>query len=244
LIVFVKRDRAELEREFKEAFLRLTTAGRNFDEGHGYEAAAVASAVYVFVHEGGKRSPSLLTLLDLKSGLLFVDSASPLNPRNYFTETPLVLMEVRSEGFTYKAIRDQGPPLNLPPLRFGKWWEKPVLRDRKRRAFSRKNLIHFFRHFRGGGHAGRQHEPQGELPAQAFSDMSLGDPGNWIFVNNGRELVPEYGADYASVRQIGWELEQTLRGHCGELIPAEVVLNKMRPVASQGAGRPDGERKP
>jgi hypothetical protein len=55
----VARDRQELERDFRETFLRLVRAGADFDEGHEYEAAGIAAAVYVLVHEGGKRNPSL-----------------------------------------------------------------------------------------------------------------------------------------------------------------------------------------
>ncbi len=226
----VARQSQELEKDFAETFRRLVRAGAAFDEGHGYEAAGIAAIVYVFVHEGGKRSPSLLTLLGRKSDMQFIDSAAPLNPKNLATETPLVMMRAGSDGFVYQALKDQGPPLNLPPASFSKWWEKPVLRDPQRRRFSRKNLIHFYRHFRGGGHVGKQHEPQDNVPAQAFADMSATDPGAWVFNNGVQSFVPEYGADYASVRQIGWEIEQTLRYGCSDLIPANSAPGGMRAI--------------
>lgn len=228
--MFVPRNREELDRDFRDTFLRLVRAGANFDEGHEYEAAGIAAAVYVLVHEGGKRSPSLLTLLGKKAGLRFVDSATPLNPNNLLTEAPLTMTLVSQGNFRYVAIRNLGPPFNIPPAAFPNWWEKPVLRDVKRREFSRKNLIHFFRHSRGGGHVGRQHEPQDSVPAQAFSDMSLRDPAGWSFTNGTQTFVPEYGADYASVRQIGWEIEQTLRINCAGLIPTASDANGMRAV--------------
>jgi len=216
--MFISRDRSELERDFRDTFSRLVRGGAAFDEGHASEAAGIAAAVYVFVHEGGKRRPSLLTLLGLKSKLKFVDSARSINPKNLMTEHPLVMLENSGEKFRYFARRDLNIAPN-PPTSFSKWWEKSVLRDRQRREFSRKNLIHFFRHYRGGGHAGRQHEPQGDMPAQAFADLARVDPGNWMFQMDGQTFVAEYGADYASVRQIGWELEQSLRAGCPDLIP-------------------------
>lgn len=217
--MFVERSQQELARDFRDTFLRLVRAGEAFDEGHEYEAASIAALIYVLVHEGGKRSPSLLTMLGRKTSLKFVDSAAPLNPRNLLTETPLVMMEVSNNGFRYKARRDTGP-FEFIPCPFSKWWEKPVLRDPQRRVFSRKNLIHFFRHFRGGGHVGRRHEPQDTLPAQAFADMASRDPGNWFYNNGTKNLVPEYGADYASVRQVGWEVERTIREGCIDMLSA------------------------
>jgi hypothetical protein len=219
-LMFIQRASQELERDFRETFQRLVSAGTAFDAGQGYEAAGIAAAVYVLVHEGGKRSPSLLTLLGRKAGLKFIDSARSINPRNLLTEIPLVMMQMSSNDFAYIAKKDHGPPENLLEASFSGWWEKAVLRDPKRREFSRKNLIHFFRHFRGGGHVGRQHEPQGSVPAQAFADMALGDPGAWLIHRGAETLVPEYGADYASVRQIGWEVEQTIRRNCVDLIPS------------------------
>ncbi len=80
--MFIERSPQELEDNFRHTFLRLVRAGEAFDEGNGYEAASIAALVYVLVHEGGKRSPSLLTMLGRKTSLEFIDSAAPLNPRN------------------------------------------------------------------------------------------------------------------------------------------------------------------
>jgi|GEM_PF-6743807 len=223
--MFVKRAITEIEQDFREAFSRLVRTGEAFDEGHNPEAANIAAAVYVFVHEGGKRSPSLLSLLNIKSKLVFINSAKPIDDNNLVTETPLVGMHVSDQNFKYEVkLGNDTQHLYRQPS-FIKWWEQAVLRDWSRRQFSRKNLIHYFRHFRGGGHVGRQHERQDNLPAQAFADMANQDPGGWIFQMNDRKYMAQYGAEYASVRQIGWELERTLRTGCPDLIAQDLAAS-------------------
>jgi hypothetical protein len=155
---FIPKTADELQRDFVGAFERLVRAGKTFDEGHSTEAARIAAEVYLFVHDRGRSATSLLTHVG-RQNTNFMDTATPLNPKNLLAETPLVTMQMFSNGFAYVAIRGDGPPpiYDLPPLPFSKWCGKPVLRDPKRRTYSRKNLVHHFRNTLGGGHVAAGH---------------------------------------------------------------------------------------
>ena len=229
----VLRKQGDLERNFEESFARLVRANESYDEGHFAEAITIASIVYVFVHEGGRRIPSLLSLLGRKDAMRFIDTAYEMNPANLLAlETPLIITHVKADDIELIPIKDTFIG-NLTPMAFSKWWEKAVLRDAERRLYSRKNLIHFFRHTLGGGHAGKNYESQDTLDSDAFEKLRNVYARAMKFEVNGVEVTPRYGPDYISVRQIGWELEQTLRNSCHDLIVKDSVSGpNFRPTST------------
>ncbi len=220
--MYKSRDRSELERDFIEAFHRLRRAGEAFDNGDGFEAASIASSVYVFVHDASRKQPSLMTMLGIKEGTRFFDSARAINPDNLLSEHPLVIIQLGGGHSGYAARKDTGNEGPLPPLAFSRWWEKAVLRDSKRRLFSRKNLITLFRNDRGGGHVSKQYQPRDGVPAEALAELANGDSDGWLFNDKGGTYRPLYHLAYASVRQIGWELEQTLTYNYNYLIKTPI----------------------
>lgn len=70
----------------------------------------------------------------------------------------------------------------------------------------------------GGAHASEGYDRLEKVAASAFADLARGDPGGWIMETGQGRFRPEYGVQFATVRQIGWELEQTLRRHCADLL--------------------------
>ncbi len=191
----------------------------------------IASLVYVFVHEGGKRSPSLLSLLHRKSGMRFEDTALAIEKANLIDMvTPLVFIRTSPTAVELLPMKDDFLA-NLSPIAFSTWWEKPIFRDDKRRLFSRKNLIHFFRHTLGGGHVGRHYESQDALDSEAFEALRGAFARSFSVDINGIKLAPQYGPEYPSVRQIGWELEQTLAKSCNDLISiGNATAPNMQPI--------------
>jgi hypothetical protein len=130
------------------------------------------------------------------------------------------MLHMVSNGFEYVALRGEGPPplYNQPALPLSKWWENPVLRDPKRRTYSRKSLIHHFRNTLGGGHVASGFHPREDKPAEEFADLSRTNSGGWTYSDGKNTFVPTYGAEYATVRQIGWEMERTLERSCQDII--------------------------
>lgn len=227
----ILRLQPDLQQSFRDCFDRLIRASESYDQGNFNDAMTIASIAYQLVHEGGKRSPSLLAMLGRKSGMRFVDTAHPLNPDNLMPmEHPLAFMQMSATGVELLPQKD-GYPLNLQPLPFHRWWENPVLRDDKRREFSRKNLIHFFRHTLGGGHVGKHFESQDQLGSEAFASLPNSYAHAYQINFNDQEQTLKFGPDYVSVRQIGWELEQTLKTACGDLLSLNnASVPNMRPI--------------
>jgi hypothetical protein len=227
----VSRSPEDLSRSFEDNFTRLVNAGERFDAGQSVEAITVAGAVYVMVHEGGKRSPSVLTMLSRKNETRFRDSGRPIDPRNQiFFQAPLTQTVLGAGEISIQAAKDSDPS-GRPTLPFSKWWDGHVLRDHNGRLFSRKNLIHFFRHTLGGGHIGKEFEGQDQLSGEAFASLGGAYSKEFALNINGQSVEPKYGPEYATVRQIGWELEQTLRESFSDLIPDVALMGQnMRPV--------------
>jgi len=82
----------------------------------------------------------------------------------------------------------------------------PVLRDNKRRLFSRKNIIWHMRNGEGGGHV----DPTID---EVFADMERNNSMGWRVRINDSVSSPEYSPIYSTTRQIAWEVQQTLHNN-------------------------------
>ena len=92
----------------------------------------------------------------------------------------------------------------------------------------------------GGGHVSEGHDQLEKTTSVAFANLVRSDAGGWVVSAGNGMLRPEYGGQFATVRQIGWELEQTIKRHCGDLITevktSITLLPKMVPVTDRGFG--------
>ena len=210
----------EALRNFHHVLGGLSLSARAYDEGYFGEAVRLAAAVYTIVHDRGRSTQSLLRQFDRK-GIDFTNSADQLHPDNLLPEMNLVVAKVEAFGdgkaaqtylpycsFAVPPPKEPGTPQSLP---FRRWWEMPIMRDSSRREISRKNLVFHLRNGEGGGHV----DPKiNEVFADISRYQSVGFP---IFYGN-TPLVPEYGPHYASMRQIAWEVEQSIQLHCADLL--------------------------
>lgn len=220
---YIPKTSEEVEAAFITAFEQLVRAGISYDAGDHAQVLVVSTLVYLFVHDHGRSAVSLLTQAGHKNSIRYRDTGTPLNPKNLLTEHPLASVQIvqNAEGqyFQYLPVRDTTAAfIGDKEGRFGTWWEAHVLRDPKRREFSRKNLVFFFRNKMGGAHASEGYDRLETVAAAAFADLAQGDAGGWIMATGQSRFRPEYGVQFATVRQIGWELEQTLRRHCSNLV--------------------------
>ena len=223
----INKSEDEKQSDFYHAFENLKNSNRNFDDRSTQVAQGIATAIYALVHDAGKKQPSALSLIKAKSGLKFLDSSkSKLSSSNVMP--PLVIMRLEAgisdddSGMEYLPILGTCPPENgeYQFLSFQKWWEMAVLRLNNGRTLSRKNLVFHLRHERGA-HVGNHYSQRDGNTAKDFADLVKGGAGKGVWVGkSGEETIPKFGPEHATVRQIGWEVEETIGLACDSIITA------------------------
>ena len=119
-------------------------------------------------------------------------------------------------------------------LAFDAWCGEVVLAFHGREDIRRNELVEFIRHVEGGGHVGARYEPRwsGKMLGLMRGDYIDGH----MELDGGPPVVPEpHAPAYATVRQIGWEVEKTLWRACPALV-ARAEFDpapgpRMRPLA-------------
>jgi hypothetical protein len=212
-----KLERCELEQELREQAEALRSSAIAYDCGHLWEAKRLAATAYILVHDGGRNSRSLLGQLGLRGDFLSSADQNSLIPLAFITGS----MKADGGGPTFSPHLDKRPTAHrwLP---FKKWYKEIVFESGRLRT-SRMNLICTFRHQAGGAHV------DGEIKDDAFRWLTTNSPyhidigpptdkaGNPIelpaelegFFSSHSGPVPN--GHYASMRQIAWEIDQTLR---------------------------------
>lgn len=196
--------------EMQVAALNASCAG--FDKGDEWEAMRLAVSVYALAHDGGKKNVSILSRLGAKDTMQFIASGYEVNPRNKAACTGLVLIQLRVGSSDSKPTRYR-PRLGvgLNPLRrvsFKEWWDRDVIfqtgRDvRPKKSLSRKRLVFGLRNKEGGG---SHYDPVLEDPGYISASRSP----VWKAHSGDREY-PLLGLELASMRQVAWEVLETLK---------------------------------
>ena len=212
----------ELERSFVEAYERLVRAGRAFDAGHLSEAPDIAKEAMTFVYDPGQKSESILQHLGLKHNVGFVDSSKasaldslPAGSRMVSNEYLLVDALIGFSGMDYRPLL--GTRTSLRTVTFAAWWEGTVLSRyvhspvEGRERISRGELIQHVRNEEGGAHVSARYKRG--TPADKMVRLMQGEyVDGYMELNGGSPVTAEAHAPaYATLRQIGWELEETLR---------------------------------
>jgi hypothetical protein len=202
--VTLNRSRDEVERALTIQCNAIRSSSAAYDAGEWWEALRLATAVYVVVHDAGKKERSILTQLGVRGRLRFATSGFQYSPTNVLRETHLLSTRVYGDGTAeYRPLLDgAGWPLRF--VQFGEWWEKEIIfRDGKFRL-TRKNLTFSLRNKEGGAHF----DPSIQDPNYLrFAKEQLTTP---FVVARGLPPKPILGAELASMRQVGWELLKTL----------------------------------
>jgi len=206
-----KRSRTprELESLLAEQVEWLESSAQLFDAGRRHEAKRLAVTIRVLLHDTSL-SKSLLSQLDLKDRLLFLDTAGPVNRRNLLPLTPLISfrMTQTEDGPipSYEPVFLEGPrpESGLRALPFGDWWTMMVLRDAAMEEYSRRDLVLYLANKVGGAHV--DPETQDRLAALAQSEtvgFSVGDG------RTERRIEDDPILPY--LRQIAFEVTEVLR---------------------------------
>jgi hypothetical protein len=219
---FEPTSRAERERAFVHAYERLVRAGAAYDRGHRSEAPNIAKEVFNFVYDHGGTT-SVLTQLGLRGALAFVSTVEKPPPDKVPLGAVLVSPDLRLvDDYYWPDAMDllprlgEGAPTVLLPVEG--WLAETVLAWHGRGTITRMELLKFTRDTAGGGHVAAKHHrnPSNDKLLEMLR-------GAWLFLQQrmpdgtARGPEPEVIA-WATVRQIGWEVEETLRRGCLDLV--------------------------
>jgi hypothetical protein len=196
------RDAVEKALEIQCSAIRASSEA--YDAGEWWEALRLATAIYIVVHDSGKRTTSILTQLGIRGRLRFVASGFRYSPRNVLRETHLLSTRVYGDGTAeYRPLLD-GAAWPARSIQFGEWWEKELIFRDGQFSLTRKSLTFSLRNQEGGAHL----DPTVTDPNYLrFAKEQLTTP---YVVAHGSPPKPILGAELASMRQIAWELLKTL----------------------------------
>jgi len=226
------RSIGELEEALAEQreFLRQSSAA--YDAGSSAEAKRLATAVYVMMHDGAGRTRSLLGQLGLRNSMKFLSTAHKVPPETV-PKTALAFMSFRSldeqvqffPRFYNPKLRDEGRFLAA-----SEWWDEPVYQALGKplpqniwgegRTISRKNLVFHLRNQDGGAHVDE------ELRDEAYVDLALKAGTGMEIKRMDGTYAPVPFPHLATMRQIAWEIEQSMIPISGgPSIPPPLVWN-------------------
>jgi hypothetical protein len=140
-----------------------------------------------------------------------MSTTHPINPKNLLPHTPLIMLKVTlgqgvAEGQNVPTLGDV--PFCNGPVQFPAWWEKELIYKDGRFELTRRRLIFALRHQDGGGHVG-------ELTDESY--VRLKTTAIWHSQVGGESPKPIYSAVTATMRQVAWEVIETLKGLQGDL---------------------------
>lgn len=196
----------ELQAHLGEQMEFIKASSRSFDEGFLGEGKRLAATIRVLVHDTAQ-SKSLLGLLNVKQSLLFMDTAPRLNRANLAPTWGLPMMDVgnRTASRFFAPLGVLPPSRIHPPKLFDAWWSDPVTKDQEGREFCRKDFVMTVANKEGGAHIDPVLSPRWMALTR---HNSLGV--NYVLSEGNRREV-EGDLALQSVRQIAYEIEQTIR---------------------------------
>jgi hypothetical protein len=197
------RPRSEIIEHLRNQQNALLESCKSFDRGNQWEAARLANAIYTLVHDHG-RIVSIMTQLGVRGSARFVSSGLGINPKNLLASTPLVKININSgtQQASYLPLLEDSP--HTPRLtQFPTWWGKELIfKTGPSHELTRKRLVFSFRNEEGGGHVSPL------LTDQTYVKFLKEPQFVAAFGNNPPKGIE--GAAAATMRQIAWEMLETL----------------------------------
>lgn len=206
----VARSRDDLLEALAQQFRFLVGAGERFDAGDAAEASTIATKIRVLVHDGRDRTRSLLGELKLKDRIRYPDTAQPLDLRNLLPIGGLARWRVADDerSAEWLATKNLLPPeQRRRPATFGTWWRTWVMKDTYGALWSREKLVLPLANQDGGAHVDAELE-------ERYAALTRKNGMGWRFHLAGTEDEGEPirgNPVLTAVRQVGWELEWSLR---------------------------------
>jgi hypothetical protein len=240
------------------AFLDASADG--YDRGVESEAIRLAATIRVLVHDGRPPSRSLLSHLQVRDRLPWTDTvAGEIRESALSVGSGLSMMRMSADGSgtsTFQPLLGQLPPERIhPAAAFVDWWNDPVLSDADGTSYNRRSLVLWVTNKEGGAHVD---ESLPSAYAALTRENSIGITQVPVpYVNGsglGFSIAPtttgitrqrldgpplENSCVLANIRQIAWELRDTLRRHLVVAAPGVFVRAPICPLSIHDSPRPD-----
>lgn len=211
-----KREREELIGLLSEQIKFLEASAEGFDRGNEAEAKRLAVVIRTLVHDS-RNTRSLLRQLDVKNRLRWIDTGqqirdSNLAPTNGLAIVRVVFRDDETEAF-YEPYFNQ-PPIpdrQNRPTTFDNWWTRPVSKDAFGNRFSRKDFVLIVANKEGGAHVDPETTSSYRDLTNLNSMGTFAGDGHVTIVGSPQGGKPAQGnVALVSIRQIAWEVHQTL----------------------------------
>jgi hypothetical protein len=206
-----KRPREELLHLLKGQIRALEASAKNFDAGEEWESGRLATTIFNLVHDGGPII-SLLSQLEVKDSLKFVSSGRM--PQIYGIPAPtvatpsLLIVRMDSKGARFVPKLGDGPP-TYKSLPFEHWWKNELIyQEVASGQLNRMRLVYALRHQDGGSHIGA-------LTDEIYVHLKKG--ASWQLTHSDGKSEPVSNLVAASMRQVAWEVTETLKQLGGDL---------------------------
>jgi hypothetical protein len=179
-----------------------------FDAGSYPEFKRIAAAVRTLVHDTGS-STSLLQHLGEKA-IPFASTAYQLDERNLLSHHGLIGFRMGPDGSRYVG---HGAANGVHETSFDDWWNEVVIKDGAGRKITRRQLILVAANQDGGTHVDADID-------EAYEALARSNSLGWVAFD-GISESPMAQAEGVSIRQIGWEVLETLRRREARLLANE-----------------------
>lgn len=229
-------DRSRAKKKMGERLLALDYQVQSFDSGDEFywQAYDIAASISVLCLDRGRNHKSLLSQLGIRSTISYISTKRPPNRNEESMETapPLAAPNASHERLHFVPILDQFK--NSKWLSFQDWWDETVFAPRAGKTISRGELCQIMRDKESIAHIDPNNSSAsysllskgGDLPFEFQKTESgclfIADGQPVCGFSNGRaqdgsafsklmgRRQPIAGGQYASIRQIAWELITSL----------------------------------
>lgn len=242
-----------------EQLASLDASADAYDRGIESEAIRLAATVRVLVHDGRPPSRALLSHLQVRDRLPWTETAAgEIRESALSVGSGLSIMRMSTDGSgtSFQPLLGQLPPERIhPAAAFVDWWNDPVLADADGTSYNRRSLVLWVTNKEGGAHVD-ENLPSAyvaltrensigitQVPAPHVNGSGLGFSIASTATGITRQRLDgpplENSCVLANIRQIAWELRDTLRRHLVLAAPAVFVRAPICPLSIHESHRPD-----
>jgi hypothetical protein len=195
--------RSEIIEHYNNCKSALEESCTGYDKGKTWEAQRLATSVYSMVHDGGKKSKSILSQLGLRASAKFVSYSTPVNKKNLIPSNPLVIYKITVGAGAEATPMLENGPFAPKTVQFPTWWDDEFVFYDNGAGLNRRRLIFSLRSQDGGAHV------DAKLTDTEYIGMKLTAP-KWSFVSSGKPPEKIFGEELATMRHVAFELLKTL----------------------------------
>lgn len=194
-------DGKTLNEHLREHISFMQASAKLYDLGTEAEAKRMAVSLRVLLYDSAA-SHSILGQMQLKKKLQFVSTAQSYSPTNLLSQQCLLSITIDNGSARYVPLFENDNRYKL--LSCKDWNDEVVLSDAKHHLYRRKHVFSLLANMDGGAHV----DPEINDEYALMKTPSL--TGGIITDGNGRERPFDNDPVYATMRQMTFEVLQTL----------------------------------